>query len=153
MAWLYRHATLLVFPSLFEGFGISLVEAMRSGLPITCSNSTCLPEIAGDAASFFDPQSKTSIAHEVQQILGNQIGRDMLSKKGLLRATLFGSENMIYNHRKAMELAIQHYSSLRYAYDKFCSLPLSMLLSRKDIPKHHLEKASFLIRQTSMGFP
>ena len=59
---LYCQAKALVFPSLFEGFGMPLLEAMASGCPVLCSNTTALPEVGGDAAMFFDPTDPMAIA-------------------------------------------------------------------------------------------
>jgi glycosyltransferase involved in cell wall biosynthesis len=67
LAALYGSAAFLVFPSLFEGLGIPLLEAMDAGLPIVTSDATCLPEIAGDAAIFFDPLSVDSIAEAIHR--------------------------------------------------------------------------------------
>jgi len=65
---LYREARMFVFPSLAEGFGIPLIEAMAAGVPIACSNTSCMPEVAGDAALFFDPRSPSSIAVAMQRL-------------------------------------------------------------------------------------
>ena len=62
LAWLYAHAMCLAFPSLSEGFGIPLVEAMALGCPIISSNRSCLPEICGDAALLADPDDANSMA-------------------------------------------------------------------------------------------
>jgi glycosyltransferase involved in cell wall biosynthesis len=67
LAALYASAAFLVFPSLFEGLGIPLLEAMEARLPIVSSDATCLPEIAGDAAMFFDPLSVDSIAETIHR--------------------------------------------------------------------------------------
>jgi glycosyltransferase involved in cell wall biosynthesis len=68
---LYRQSEFLVIPSLWESFGFPLVEAMASGTPVTCSHVTALPEIAGDAALLFDPNSVEDIANAL-----NRMGRD-----------------------------------------------------------------------------
>ncbi|MBP8257785.1 MAG: glycosyltransferase family 4 protein, partial [Opitutaceae bacterium] len=62
ISWLYRNARALVFPSLFEGFGIPLIEAMHAGCPIACARNTSQPEVAGEAALYFDAENESSIA-------------------------------------------------------------------------------------------
>ena len=68
---LYRQAELMVFPSLYEGFGIPLVEAMACGTPTLCSNNSALGEIAGDAAFTFDPASSASIAEQLAMVMSD----------------------------------------------------------------------------------
>jgi glycosyltransferase involved in cell wall biosynthesis len=83
---LYRGAAALVFPSLYEGFGMPLVEAMACGCPVASSNVTSLPEVAGDAARLFDPRDPEAIATAVEDVL-----RDPAPwiERGLERAKLF----------------------------------------------------------------
>ena len=66
---LYAGAACLVFPSLFEGFGIPLVEAMLVGCPIAASNATSIPEVVGDAAILFDPRDPADIARAIAAIV------------------------------------------------------------------------------------
>ncbi len=66
---LYRHASAFVFPSLYEGFGMPVLEAMALDCPVVCSNTSSLPEVAGNAAEFFDPYSKESIANALERVL------------------------------------------------------------------------------------
>jgi glycosyltransferase involved in cell wall biosynthesis len=66
---LYRTAGVLVFPSLYEGFGQPPLEAMACGCPVACSNAAALPEIVGDAARLFDPRSPEAIAEAVEDVL------------------------------------------------------------------------------------
>jgi glycosyltransferase involved in cell wall biosynthesis len=79
---LIRHATFLVFPSLFEGFGIPVLEALGSGCPVLCAQQTSLPEVAGDAAVFFDPRDVDSLVAVFDQVLSGAIDRDELIVKG-----------------------------------------------------------------------
>ncbi|NOH45049.1 glycosyltransferase family 4 protein [Vibrio cyclitrophicus] len=69
----YREARLFIFASLFEGFGIPLLEAMASGTPVCCSNSTSLPEVVGDASLLFDPCDVNDISKSIIDILTEEI--------------------------------------------------------------------------------
>lgn len=86
---LYAHSSLCVFPSLYEGFGLSLVEAMYSGLVCACSNNSSLGEIASGAALTFDPAVPGEIAKAIEQALTDIPLRIELREKGLHRAELF----------------------------------------------------------------
>ncbi len=90
----YRHATALVFPSLFEGFGIPLLEAMASSCPVAASNSTSIPEIAGDAAAYFDPMDVSDIADKMVRLATNPGLRNRLIRAGLKHMELFSDEKM-----------------------------------------------------------
>lgn len=86
---LYRGADLFVFPSLFEGFGIPIVEAMNCGIPVACADISCLPEIAGDAAELFDPYDVTSIARAMERVLTDDGLRAQCVARGFERAKLY----------------------------------------------------------------
>lgn len=86
---LYRNAAALVFPSMFEGFGMPVLEAMACGCPVVCSNTSSLPEVAGEAALYFDPQSPVAIAESIQRLLGSPELRDTLVQHGRQRAERF----------------------------------------------------------------
>lgn len=86
---LYRGATCLLFPSLFEGFGMPVLEAMASGCPVVCSNTTSLPEIAGDAALLVDPRDAEALAAAVQRVVTDSDLRHDLALRGLERAKIF----------------------------------------------------------------
>jgi glycosyltransferase involved in cell wall biosynthesis len=86
---LYRLATVFAYPSLMEGFGIPLLEAMRRDLPVACSNLTSLPEVAGDAAEFFDPYDERAIAAAIRRLLDDEARRAELIERGRARARLF----------------------------------------------------------------
>lgn len=86
---LYRAATLYVFPSLFEGFGLSLVEAMACGIPVACSNNSSLGEIAGNAALCFDASHPGEISQALAKLLTAPQMRDDLRKRGLDRVKEF----------------------------------------------------------------
>jgi glycosyltransferase involved in cell wall biosynthesis len=103
---LYNLAELMVFPSLFEGFGIPVVEAMASGCPVACSNTTSLPEVIGDAGVMFDPSSPEDIAHVVARLWHDQGLRAAQRQRGIERAALFSWGDMArkthYIYHKAL---------------------------------------------------
>ena len=86
---LYQTAACFVLPSLREGFGLPVLEAMRRGVPVACSRTSVMPEVAGNAALFFDPESPTSIAEAVTAILRDRRLAVELADKGRKRAALF----------------------------------------------------------------
>jgi len=86
---LYRAAACFVFPSLAEGFGLPVLEAMRRGAPVACSDRTSLPEVAGDAALYFDPTSARSIADAIERLLGDRELAARLTSAGELQAAKF----------------------------------------------------------------
>ncbi len=86
---LYRAARLMVFPSLYEGFGMPLLEAMACGTPVATSDTSSLPEVAGDAAVFFDPASPDSMADAMDRVLRQPALASDLVSRGLRRAADF----------------------------------------------------------------
>jgi glycosyltransferase involved in cell wall biosynthesis len=92
---LYRTAGALVFPSLYEGFGQPPLEAMACGCPVACSNATSLPEVAGDAARLFDPESPAEIADAVRDVLDDPAP---WAERGLARAAGFTWDECARRH-------------------------------------------------------
>jgi glycosyltransferase involved in cell wall biosynthesis len=90
---LYRGATALVFPSLYEGFGLPVVEAMACGTPVLTANVAAMPETAGGAALFVDPTSVEQIADAIERIVSNTNLRERLRRDGLERARGFVWKN------------------------------------------------------------
>ena len=86
---LYSAADLFLFPSLNEGFGLSIIEAFASGVPIVTSNVTSLPEVAGDAAIIVDPTDTEALALAIRRVLLDKTLRDALVRKGIVRAREF----------------------------------------------------------------
>ena len=79
---LYENASLFVFPSVYEGFGIPPLEAMQWGCPVVCSNAASLPEAVGDAAEFVDPESVDSIANGIWRVLSEKAYANILIERG-----------------------------------------------------------------------
>jgi glycosyltransferase involved in cell wall biosynthesis len=89
MPLLYGAARALVFPSLFEGFGLPLLEAMACGTPVAVSRTTALPEVAGDAAVYFDPLDPESIAAETLRLVEDDALARRLVERGFARVARF----------------------------------------------------------------
>lgn len=86
---LYQHARAFVFPSLNEGFGIPVLEAFGAGCPVVLSDRSSLPEVAGDAAVYFDPENAESIADAIERVITSESLRATLSQLGTERLRLF----------------------------------------------------------------
>ncbi len=95
MASLYRHALCFVFPSHYEGFGIPILEAFANGCPVCLSNASSFPEVAGDAAMFFNPNDAQSMLDTLKELLVSQTLRTELGRKGLERSKDFSIERMV----------------------------------------------------------
>ena len=92
LAALYAGASCLAFPSLAEGFGLPVLEAMVSGCPVVCSSTTSLPEAGGDAVEYVDPLSVESIASGLAKVLNNPAYRQTLIARGREQARIFSRE-------------------------------------------------------------
>jgi glycosyltransferase involved in cell wall biosynthesis len=86
------HAQILVFPSLYEGFGLPVLEAMVSGVPVVCSDKASLPEICGDAVEFFDPLSVKDMAKKIVQVVLDPVLQEILREKGFKNVKRFSWE-------------------------------------------------------------
>jgi glycosyltransferase involved in cell wall biosynthesis len=102
---LYRDARMLVLPSLEEGFGLPVLEAMACGVPVVISNRGSLPEVAGDAASPVDPADATALADEMERLLEPAIANDA-SSRGLARAARYSWEACAAAARSAYRAAV-----------------------------------------------
>ena len=89
---LYAGALALVFPTLYEGFGFPVLEAMHCGTPVICSNTSSLPELAGDAALLVDPLNVDAIADAMGEISSDEGLRDQLRTQGYEQARKFSWE-------------------------------------------------------------
>jgi glycosyltransferase involved in cell wall biosynthesis len=86
---LYNAARLSVYPSLYEGFGLPVLESMACGCPVLCSDSSSLPEVGGDSARYFRTGDDVSLCAELRRLLGSQSELESMSKSGLARAGMF----------------------------------------------------------------
>jgi glycosyltransferase involved in cell wall biosynthesis len=98
---LYRSADAFCYPSLYEGFGLPVLEAMARGVPVVCSNASSLPEVAGDAAVLVDPMSVGEMADAIARVLGDDRERERLGAAGRARAEGFSWERTA---RKTLEV-------------------------------------------------
>jgi len=80
--WLMQHTAAYIFPSLMEGFGLPGLEAMAAGAPVVSSNATCLPEIYGDAAHYFNPSDTDDMANAINQVISDGKLRSELIARG-----------------------------------------------------------------------
>jgi glycosyltransferase involved in cell wall biosynthesis len=92
LKWLYENCAAYVFPSLSEGFGLPGLEAMLHGAPVVSSNATCLPEVSGDAAEYFDPTDVQQMANAINRVLSDTALRESLITKGYEQVKKFSWE-------------------------------------------------------------
>jgi glycosyltransferase involved in cell wall biosynthesis len=104
---LYRLASVFVFPSLYEGFGLPPLEAMASGTPVVTSNVSSLPEVVGDAAVLVDPYDPDSIADGMKQALTDSDLRDRLVERGLAKVREYSWERSVARIREVYEEVLQ----------------------------------------------
>lgn len=107
LEWLYQNASLYVFPSLSEGFGLPGLEAMSYGTPVASSNATCLPEVYGDAAVYFDPTSVDDMARVISDTLNDKELLAKLHKTGPEHAKKFSWEKMARETLEVYEKALK----------------------------------------------
>jgi glycosyltransferase involved in cell wall biosynthesis len=100
---LYNLASLFVYPSLYEGFGLPPLEAMACGCPVVVSNTASLPEVCGEAAHYVNPHEVESIAAGIEKVLQDDAYREKLISKGLARAEQFTWEKSARKHLRVFE--------------------------------------------------
>jgi len=106
VALFYSKAEAFVYPSQYEGFGLPVLEAMTLGTPVITSNTSSLPEVAGDAALLVDPNDPTSLAEAILKVIGDSHLRTELIQKGKKRAKLFSWEKTAQETLKAYKSLI-----------------------------------------------
>ncbi len=107
LAWFYNHCAAYAFPSFMEGFGLHALEAMKHGAPVASSNATCLPEVLGDAALYFDPAKPYDMAQQIRRILDDKKLRRDLIKKGTAQAKKYSWKRMAEQTLAAYNQALE----------------------------------------------
>jgi glycosyltransferase involved in cell wall biosynthesis len=102
---LYNSADIFVAPSLYEGFGLPILEAMSYGVPVICSNNSSLPEIAGNAGLLVDPNNIEKIAKTIKRVLDNADFREEMIKRGFKNAKKFSWEKCA---RETMDVLLDY---------------------------------------------
>jgi glycosyltransferase involved in cell wall biosynthesis len=150
ISWLYRHARALVFPSLFEGFGIPLLEAMQSGCPIACGNNTSQPDVARDAALYFDAARLESIAAAIARVAGDDALRTRLIAAGGERLQAFTVRQQIDGHLAAFATACRRHTALRAWYNERVRLPRSLRMRTQLTARESRLAAALLQRRAKL---
>lgn len=104
----WQRCSFLVFPSLYEGFGIPVLEAMQFGKPVLCSNVSSLPEVAGDAALYFDPRKPHEIVQCMERIVEHQYLAASLVSRGYDRLSHFQTPAMVNNYLTRLKAVLRH---------------------------------------------
>ena len=112
---LYSRALLFVYPSYYEGFGIPILEAYACNCPVALSNTTCFPEIAGDAGAFFNPYSINSIADTIINVISDKSKRTKLIKAGQERLKLYSWEKAARETENVYLKTLEEYIKLSSA--------------------------------------
>jgi len=102
----WKGCSFLIFPSLYEGFGIPVLEAMQFGKPVVCSKVTSLPEVAGDAALYFDPRKPFEMVQCLEKMIGDEALHADLIRRGDARLSSFRPEEMVKQYLQCIEAVI-----------------------------------------------
>lgn len=106
LACLYQSALAYIFPSLYEGFGLPPLEAMHYGTPVLAANTSCLPEVLGSAAEYFDPTDISGIITAIHHVIDSEERRSELVEAGYARVESFSWERMMHETRTVYERII-----------------------------------------------
>jgi len=107
LAQLYSDASLFIYPSFYEGFGIPPLEAMACGAPVICSNTSTLPEVCADAAYYVDPHDCQAITESIKTVLHDESLKMLLRKKGLAHSQQFSWEKSAMEHHSLFQKLLQ----------------------------------------------
>ncbi len=105
--WLYEHCEAYVFPSLMEGFGLPGLEAMAYGAPVVSSNATCLPEVYGSSAYYFDPTNTQNIAQAIDEVISNPQLQQTLRQSGARQVRKYSWMRMAEETKRVYETVLQ----------------------------------------------
>ena len=93
LRWLFANAQVFIYPSIYEGFGIPILDAFSLGCPVLLANASCFPEVGGEAALYFDPKDEESMREQLMRVIGIEEGvkrmRSDLIARGKERAKMF----------------------------------------------------------------
>ena len=104
LAGLYKHALAFIYPSLYEGFGLPVLEAFYNNCPVVMSNTSALPEVGGNAVEYFNPMDEQSVAFAIEQVINSKDKQDDLREKGKERLKLFSFENCLQKTLQVYQL-------------------------------------------------
>ncbi|HBY02542.1 MAG TPA: glycosyltransferase family 1 protein [Rikenellaceae bacterium] len=107
LVWLYNDATVFVYPSLYEGFGLPILEAMACGTPVITSNTSSMPEVAGDSALLVNPYNEEEITDAIIRIVKNINFAKLMSEKGLQRSRMFSWAKTAEETLKVYEITLR----------------------------------------------
>lgn len=107
LAMIFQRAIAFVYPSLYEGFGLPILEAFLLGCPVVCSDTSCFPEVAGDAAVYFDPRDADSMRLAIGRVLADESLRQDLIRKGRQRVQEFSWAKAAEQTTAVYRLALQ----------------------------------------------
>jgi glycosyltransferase involved in cell wall biosynthesis len=103
---LYKNAVAFIYPSLYEGFGIPILEAFACGCPVILSNTSCFPEVAQDAGMYFNPTDATEMSQVIEQVISDKALQEKLRANGFKRQADFSPE-------KTAQKTLDVYNSIR----------------------------------------
>lgn len=112
LAQLYRRSTALVFPSLYEGFGLPVLEALQCGGRVVCANASSVPQVVGDAALMFAPHDVGGLVQQLMRMLNDSALRDDLTRRGALQAARFRWSLTAANTLTAFDAAIARFLAM-----------------------------------------
>lgn len=104
LVWLYKNAYAFIYPSFYEGFGLPILEAMRAGCAVMCSNTTSMPEVGGEAAEYFDPYDVDSIVDTIERVVLHEDKMNIMKTKSIIQAEKF-------SYKKAAVKTLEVYHS------------------------------------------